>query len=168
MVELTFTGPPPTTFADYDSRLRKVLEAARKLNGAGWTVRPTLTGIAIEPPSREGTKYEEIDQSLRALGIEDGIEPSPSRTLPDLGEAEKQLTDRIWYIRTHRYLKNPTPDLTATAKYTFEMLQAMQELETKYDPVNLSVESDYEWGLLNGKLSAIRWVLGDEWDMLDT
>jgi len=27
---------------------------------------------------------------------------------------------------------------------------------------------DFEWGMINGKLSAIRWMLGEEWDMLDT
>ncbi|MNR32650.1 hypothetical protein D3C85_1502550 [compost metagenome] len=28
--------------------------------------------------------------------------------------------------------------------------------------------SHFEWGTINGKLSAIRWMLGDEWDNLDT
>jgi len=33
---------------------------------------------------------------------------------------------------------------------------------------NLGPWTDFEWGMINGKLSAIRWVFGDEWDMLDT
>lgn len=31
---------------------------------------------------------------------------------------------------------------------------------------NLGPWSDFEWGMINDKLSAIRWMLGDEWDML--
>jgi hypothetical protein len=33
----------------------------------------------------------------------------------------------------------------------------------KLEPMN-----DFELGMLSGKLSALRWILGEEWDMLDT
>ncbi len=38
----------------------------------------------------------------------------------------------------------------------------------RYGWENFKPLTDFEWGMLNGKLSAIRWMLGDEWDMLDT
>jgi hypothetical protein len=28
--------------------------------------------------------------------------------------------------------------------------------------------SDFDWGYMQGKFSALRWVLGSEWDFLDT
>jgi hypothetical protein len=27
---------------------------------------------------------------------------------------------------------------------------------------------DWGWGFVHGKLSALRWILGSEWDFLDT
>ena len=46
----------------------------------------------------------------------------------------------------------------------------MRRAEKQYGKKRLRnyYHNDFEWGMLNGKLSALRWVLGDEWDMLDT
>ena len=38
----------------------------------------------------------------------------------------------------------------------------------EYGIEKLGPYTDFEWGMLNGKMSALRWVLGDEWDFLDT
>jgi hypothetical protein len=33
---------------------------------------------------------------------------------------------------------------------------------------NLGPWDDFEWGMINGKLSDLGWIMRDEWDMLDT
>jgi hypothetical protein len=47
-------------------------------------------------------------------------------------------------------------------------LKAAAKVEEKHGTENLGPWSDFEWGMINGKLSALRWALGEDWDMLDT
>lgn len=76
---------------------------------------------------------------------------------------------KVWYDR-HRLLMEeqrlvirPIP-ADAMAKTE----SAVRKIEETYGKENLGPYSDFEWGMLNGKLSTLRWVLGEEWDSLDT
>jgi len=86
-------------------------------------------------------------------------------------EAEREFMDVIWYDRKLvllQNLKNGTETVTPEIKKM--MLNHVRALEKKYGKKKLRnyYHDTFEWGMLNGKLSALRWVLGDEWDMLDT
>jgi hypothetical protein len=47
-------------------------------------------------------------------------------------------------------------------------LAAAKRVEKDFGKKNLGPWTDFEWGMINGKLSALNWVMGEEWDMLDT
>jgi hypothetical protein len=47
-------------------------------------------------------------------------------------------------------------------------LAAAKRVEKEFGKENLGPWTDFEWGMINGKLSALNWVMGEEWDMLDT
>ncbi|WP_206934430.1 PIN domain-containing protein [Roseococcus thiosulfatophilus] len=109
-----------------------------------------------------------------------------SRLLSDLIEHEGKLHTQIWYGRKggiieavevgrSRRVTRAVWDAASVEERRAMildevwdgMLAAMKEAEARY-PGELGPWTDFEWGMLNGKLSAIRWMLGDEWDMLDT
>ena len=77
--------------------------------------------------------------------------------------------DKIWFDR-HLSLKYKIEfeGETVNLEIWKGALASAQKVIEKYGEENLGPYSDFEWGMLNGKLSALRWVLGEEWDMLDT
>jgi hypothetical protein len=44
----------------------------------------------------------------------------------------------------------------------------MKEMRKKYGSSIGKQMTDWDWGYLNGKFAAVRWMGGDEWDFLDT
>lgn len=91
------------------------------------------------------------------------------RTLKEVLEAENMFLDKIWFdrhlsleYRIEQGIEDVNPEIWKGA------MESARKVIEKYGEENLGPYSDFEWGMLNGKLSALRWVLGYEWDMLDT
>lgn len=111
--------------------------------------------------------------------------PEEPRRLSEIVTAIDELVTKVWYNR-HQVLRQKIEQgkIKIVDKEIFPVkdhrrrpiqrdiwegaLRAAADVETKYGLENLGPWSDFEWGMINGKLSALRWALGDEWDMLDT
>ncbi|MBP1862152.1 PIN domain-containing protein [Rhizobium herbae] len=108
------------------------------------------------------------------------------RRLSEILDAQHLLSRQVWYNR-HWGLRTSVEDgeteiitneefrkldgyhpYVVVDKIWKGALAAAKKTEDEIGLDNLGPWSDFEWGMINGKLSALRWVTGDEWDMLDT
>jgi hypothetical protein len=90
------------------------------------------------------------------------------RSQSEVIEAEQEFFDRVWYERhlVHR-MKHESGEKPMPEEVYRMALRAAERVKEER-PGLRPCEDDFEWGMWNGKLSALRWVLGDEWDFLDT
>ncbi|WP_182876105.1 PIN domain-containing protein [Microbispora sp. H10670] len=107
-----------------------------------------------------GEEFEELAEEVEFFQEE-------PRTLVEILEAEREYFDKVWYGRSlgskEEGEADPVPDSVAAQRAA-----AMRRIEERYGLDNLGPWDDWEWGFMHGKLSALRWVLGSEWDFLDT
>jgi hypothetical protein len=110
---------------------------------------------------------------------------SEHRLLSEIMEAEHRLFLQVWYNR-HMNLRAKIADGShavvekvslATQPYRNDQtldtvwavaLTSATKVEAELGPGNVGPWDDFEWGMITGKLSALRWIMGDEWDSLDT
>ncbi|MBI2690560.1 MAG: restriction endonuclease [Solirubrobacterales bacterium] len=93
---------------------------------------------------------------------------SGNRSDSEILAAEGKLFDRIWYERKLDLLeKHKTGERVLSEDHLKAVRDTMVAVMSQYSDV-APIKDDFEWGMMNGKLSALRWVLGDEWDNLDT
>lgn len=121
---------------------------------------------------------------IEELQAEYEYEDEPRR-LSELLEVEHKLMRQVWYnrhwgrriaIEEGRVKVLPEDQYSRTPYKSDEILdtiwagalEAAKRTEEELGLENLGPWSDFEWGMINGKLSAIRWMLGSDWDMLDT
>jgi predicted nucleic acid-binding protein len=92
------------------------------------------------------------------------------RTLDEILQAEQEYFDRVWFERSVRYTDrweagHREPRAT---EESYRISVDAQERVRLRRPDLRAAEDDFERGMWNGKLSTLRWVLGSEWDFLDT
>ena len=147
-----------------------------------------------EPVFREKSRYAtSIVEVIRDIGGElleeyewEHTYHQESRKLSEILDAEHLLFRQVWYNR-HWNLRSGVEkgEIRIISDKEFKELKgyhpevvvdkiwegasaAAKRTEEEVGLDNLGPRDDFEWGMINGKLSSLRWVLGDEWDMLDT
>jgi PIN domain len=108
------------------------------------------------------------------------------RSLTEILRAMDRLTMQVWYNR-HKYLawqiekgkhkivsreewnRRKLNGQTHTIDEIWKgALKSAKQVERKLGEGNYGPWTDFEWGMINGKLSALRWALGEDWDELYT
>jgi Restriction endonuclease len=91
------------------------------------------------------------------------------RSESEIIEAEDDFYARVWHERHLVFQQQyERGEAEGTSPETYEMAMQVAARLRERRPDIRPVENDFEWGMWNGKLSALRWVLGEDWDMLDT
>ena len=100
-----------------------------------------------------------------------------TRGLQEILGAMDELVDKVWHMNRMYRLEQGQIQIVpeGTQRYGSDVihrnilegaLASAERVREKYE--DTGPWDDFEWGMINGKLSALRWILGDEWDMLDT
>ncbi len=87
-------------------------------------------------------------------------------------KAYNEFWDKVWWNRKQVWLEKiqsgEEPITQERESLLKQVMEATKKIEKKYGAKNLGWD-DFEWGLLSGRMSALAWVMGSEWnESLDT
>ena len=133
-------------------------------------IEATLEKLTIGLEYKLSKRFPDIRQEEELFeNGEEKFYEEELRSIDEIVDTAGVFLDKIWFDR-HLSLRYRIKNGMATVDLEIwkGALNSAQKVIDKYGEENLGPYSDFEWGMLNGKLSALRWVLGDDWDMLDT
>lgn len=108
------------------------------------------------------------DEFTREAEEVEAVQSEP-RSFGEIVDAHQEYFDRTWYVRRVMHDLDVAEGTQELHPNIVERVRtSMRAIEERYGKDNLLPADEWEWGYIQGKLSALRWVLGDEWDFLDT
>ena len=91
------------------------------------------------------------------------------RKAKEIYEYMTEACDRVWLVRKQSLFLNMLEGtISIQADILGECLKAIEKVCEKYSIDFKEPISDWDYGYWSGILSALRWVDGEEKDMLDT
>jgi HNH endonuclease len=91
------------------------------------------------------------------------------RTEAEIVETLGKLFEQIWYYRNWygRFCAEGYREKTDPVIWE-QAAAAAAEIERRHGAEELGPWNHYEWGILNGQMIALQWVLGGDWDYYDS
>jgi hypothetical protein len=101
------------------------------------------------------------DAFLELVDETEIIQEEP-RSFTEILEAEQEYFEKVWYVRNFiRIYEDELPPLLEAVESKY----GRDELHKMIGPGH---DEAWAYGYASGKLATLRWVLGSEWDFLDT
>jgi len=133
-----------------------------------------------------GEYLRKIDpQRMQYTDWDRELETEP-RSLAEMQQAAHRLTLQVWHNRHKNReweIENGTLKVVSRDQWSKTKgynhseiideiwrgaLRSAKKVERELGTGNYGPYTDFEWGMINGKLSAIRWIWGEDWDELYT
>lgn len=92
------------------------------------------------------------------------------KTMAEVTVAEETLVGLLWYQKATASVRSLTTlgDFEEANELQHSVASLCREIEEAHGgPERVRLDDDFELGMLMGKLSALRWVLGGGWDCFD-